>query len=696
VPNSIETLRSDRFARSILDVSSDCILVLDAEGSVNFVNATGARLFGTGDPSAGGADQWIDRFPHGVRHTAAAALRTARSGETATFSACVAGTGNSDVWLDVTVNPIRATAGDVSHIVLVARDVTSTRKAFEEVDFARKRLSSVLSSTTDSIISVDRDFTLTYVNERAAALVGASVPLEVGNNLWEAYPSARGSEFHQNYLRAFETQSSVHFESYLDELNIWLDVHAYPNGDALSIFFRDITNERLSRKELHYMAHHDSLTGLPNRAVLLARLESAQQAAASLSTSLAVIYIDLDDFKAVNDTLGHDAGDALLVATARRLQDCIGNWGCVSRVGGDEFAILLDDNVSQDTIEKLVLELQQRLSAPVDYQGTQVSSRASFGIALFPDSDSRPSELFKNADLALYQAKRAGGNQYAFFHPRIRQFVQQRMSALSCARDALDRDAILPFYQPKVSFKTGAVVGLEALLRWTHGREGIQPPHLIKEAFEDPVLSVELGRRMLTRVLADMRSWREEGLNFGSVAINVSAPEFNRGDFATHLFAQLQAQQLPPSSLEIEVTETVFLDDGTNRVEQALGELHRGGVSIALDDFGTGHASLTHLNKFPVSCLKIDRSFVAGLGEDPDTTAIIRAVLNLSKTMHINVVAEGVETIGQWKMLKRMGCDTAQGYFVSRPIGATQVPHFLEQWAGAPRAVSSKTRAVQR
>jgi diguanylate cyclase (GGDEF)-like protein len=410
---------------------------------------------------------------------------------------------------------------------------------------------------------------------------------------------------------------------------------------------------------------------------------------------LAVIYIDLDDFKAVNDTLGHDAGDAMLVEAARRLQAGLEGRGLVSRIGGDEFAILLQESAVRSEVERLVLEIQEYLARPVAHHEVELSCRASFGIALYPESDHRPSELMKNADLALYQAKRSGGNQHAFFDPRVREAVQTRISALSCARDALERDAIIPFYQPKVSFKTGRVTGFEALLRWMHPREGIQPPFLIKDAFEDPILSVELGRRMLARVIRDMQLWRDNGLEFGSVAVNVSAPEFVRGNFSSEVLNQLRSAHLPANFIEIEVTETVFLDDGSERVENALTELHRAGVSIALDDFGTGYASLTHLGKFPVSWLKIDRSFVSGLGVDPDATAIVNGVMGLSHSMGINVIAEGVETLEQWKLLKKKGCDVAQGYLISKPMSADLVPGFLNSWSGVDGTTSVNKRTAR-
>ncbi|WP_108398343.1 sensor domain-containing phosphodiesterase [Devosia submarina] len=371
----------------------------------------------------------------------------------------------------------------------------------------------------------------------------------------------------------------------------------------------DISTQRAAEARLQREAHHDALTGLPNRAMFLEHLEKAMAQAAEHSASVGVIYLDLDAFKDINDTLGHDAGDAVLIGAAKALQASLPVNALAARIGGDEFAVIYPEQCTPAILEALARSLMKEFGAPVPFNGHELSCKASLGLALYPQSDERPGELMKNADLALCEAKRAGGNQYAFFTPKIRQVVQNRISALACAKDALARDAVMPFYQPKVSLETGKICGFEALLRWEHPREGIQPPGLIKEAFDDPVLSLELGKRMLDRVIEDMHAWRSTGVQFGSVAINLSADQFFRTDIATTILTSLAHAGLQPRDLEVEVTESVFLGDGSEAVAHALDKLHDAGVQIALDDFGTGFASLTHLNKFPVSWLKIDRSF---------------------------------------------------------------------------------------
>jgi diguanylate cyclase (GGDEF)-like protein/PAS domain S-box-containing protein len=463
-------------------------------------------------------------------------------------------------------------------------------------------------------------------------------------------------------------------------------------GRALRIVgaTQDVGTRKAAEDELWRAAYHDPLTCLPNRALLRARKREAIARAERNGTAVALIYLDLDDFKDVNDTLGHDAGDAVLLGVAERLKACAPAGATVARFGGDEFIVLLPDLSSTDGVEGVVRSLLACLEVPLRYGQHELTCRASAGVALYPAHEASRAGLLKNADIALYAAKKAGRNRYVFFSGDMRQNVQRRISVLRCVRDLLARGAIVPFYQPKVRLDTGAVTGFEALLRWKDASGRIQLPGAIKDAFEDPNLSVAIGRHMLDRITQDMKAWRSAGLAFGSIALNVAAAEFGRSDFAENILAKLREADLPTAALEVEITETVFLGDGSEAVGAALRRLHENGVSIALDDFGTGYASLTHLKKFPVSWLKIDRSFVQDLGENADGTAIVEAVIRLSHSLGIRVVAEGIETEAQLHFLRQEGCDLAQGFLLSKPMIGSRVPVFLASWqslVGAPQSV---------
>lgn len=598
-------------------------------------------------------------------------------------------------WMRVRAAARRGKDGKIFRWYGTAEDIQAQKSAQVALLESQTRLAAVLGSTTDSIMLVDCKWRVTYMNPRASEVLMGVTGLAVGAVLFDAFPWHMCSELHEALILSATERRPVQIEVFIPPLALWLDLHAFPTKDGISIFLRDITEVRRAREEVVHLAHYDSLTQLPNRERFLRHCVKVLSTAGDTNGAAGLIYLDLDDFKVINDTLGHDAGDAILVEAARRLEESVPASAQLGRLGSDEFAILLAENVSERSLEQVILEVKAALSAPVSYGDTALSCKASMGVALYSLSDDvRPAELLKNADLALYEAKRAGGNQHAFYTPELRQVMQKRLFALSCARDALARDAIIPFYQPKVSLETGAVCGFEALLRWTDPSDIINPPGLIKDAFEDPILSVELGKRMLERVVADMAVWKQAGFEFGHVALNVSAQEFARTPIADNVLAALRQAQLPSSALEIEVTETVFLGDGSDGVARSLRKLHDHGVCISLDDFGTGYASLTHLSKFPVSWLKIDQSFIREMSESPDAAAIVKAVIGLSRNLGIQVVAEGVETIEQWKELKKRGCDLAQGYLIAKPMSAEALPQFMKTWQGINVRSRGKARSA--
>ena len=458
--------------------------------------------------------------------------------------------------------------------------------------------------------------------------------------------------------------------------------------------FQDVTEQKRTEERLWDAANKDALTGLPNRNRFSHDLETALFAARAQHERVALFIVDLDNFKEVNDTLGHDAGDHVLRGMADRLKAFGRPDISAARLGGDEFAILVSGAGTASEIERLASEVIDALTSPILLESGALNCFASVGVAIYPDHDSDGGELLKNADLALYAAKHAGRARYAVFDPAMKGSLLRRMGVLQRARDALAHGEIVPFYQPKVAMVSGEVCGFEALLRLRAG-ETVSGPSAIAEAFGDPELSVQIGRRMLEAVLADICAWRTAGLAFGSVAINVSAAEFSRLDIAGVWLSRLRDAGLPSSVLQMEITESVFLDGGSDGVGHALSVLDAAGIEVALDDFGTGFASLTHLRKFPVNWLKIDQSFVRDLGIDRSADAIVSSVITLAHGIGLRVVAEGVETPAQAAILRGWGCDMAQGYLASRPMPASAVAGFLRQWAGpaelmAPAALRSR------
>ncbi|RZK01224.1 MAG: EAL domain-containing protein [Novosphingobium sp.] len=414
---------------------------------------------------------------------------------------------------------------------------------------------------------------------------------------------------------------------------------------------RDITDRREAEERLRWSATRDPLTQLPNRSLFQRTLHDAVAKARESESKIGLLVLDLDHFKQVNDTLGHDAGDALLQTVATRLEafcaNLPGDTALAARLGGDEFAVIFDDIADVAELDARASELLDELRQPVTHAGRLLDCHTTIGAALFPDHGDQQEDLLKSADIALYAAKSSRRGRAMTFQPEHRAELQERLSMINLARTALREDRVLPFYQPKVRLDDLSVYGFEALLRWRHDTRGIQLPGTISAAFEDLELAATISDSMIDRVIVDMRDWLDRGVPFGHVAVNAAAAEFRSDGFAESVLERLERAGVPPHHFHLEVTETVFLGRGSDFVQRALKMLSDAGVSIALDDFGTGYASLRHLKQFPVDVIKIDRSFVQNMETDADDAAIIEAVLNLARSLKIEVVAEGIETASQ-------------------------------------------------
>jgi diguanylate cyclase (GGDEF)-like protein/PAS domain S-box-containing protein len=448
----------------------------------------------------------------------------------------------------------------------------------------------------------------------------------------------------------------------------------------------DIHDRKLAQEALHWAAYHDDLTGLPNRRLFQERLQQVLDQAARAQQRVGLLIMDIDDFKQINDRFGHDAGDALLRAFSERLTNHVRVTDTVARLGGDEFAVILPDVTGEDDVTRIATAILARMQEPLMLGSLVRECRASIGGTISVEQGMTAEELLKQADLALYNCKAAGRGIFEMFKPVMRDEAQKRASALEVARQAVVQDWIVPFYQPKVALGTGRLAGFEALLRLRHPRMGIQSPDALAPAFDDTELGIAIGNRMLSCVVSDMRQWLDAGLDIGRISINASAAEFRRDDYAERVLEYLRLAGVPASYLGVEVTESVFLGSGTDLAERTLRTLSTSGVSIALDDFGTGYASLTHLKRFPVDVIKIDRSFVSDMGVDAGDAAIIKAVLSLGQSLGIRVVAEGVETADQASFLREHGCDLGQGYYFGRPMPAREALQFMTSLAHEARA----------
>jgi len=437
-----------------------------------------------------------------------------------------------------------------------------------------------------------------------------------------------------------------------------------------------------SELRLAFLAQFDALTGLPNRALLSDRFSQMIVRASRHGSSLGVLFIDLDDFKLVNDTLGHAGGDELLKESARRLQESVRSGDTVARISGDEFAIILAELARPDDAALVAQKVIERLSAPVEVNGQEVFVTASIGIATFPADGDDAESLLGAADAAMYRVKQSGRNAYQFFTAEINQRTRARAQLGTELRRALERDEFRLVYQPKIDLATGCPCGAEALLRWKHAERGIVLPAEFIPLLEETGLIVPVGEWVVRRACEDFKAWTAAGLPALPIAVNLSARQFRQQGLDARIRAVVTAAGVDPAFIELEITESQLMHDPDEaiRVMRALCEA---GFRIAIDDFGTGYSSLAYLTRFPLAALKIDRSFVADALIDEADATIVRTIMDMAKTLHFTVVAEGVETQAQAAFLRGLDCEQAQGYFFAKPMSAEELAAFI---AAAPRS----------
>lgn len=463
----------------------------------------------------------------------------------------------------------------------------------------------------------------------------------------------------------------------------------FDNVEVLQIAHTLTRKWELNREvegRLHALAFYDQLTGLPNRALFLDRFQQGLSKAARNGLGLALLFIDLDNFKRMNDSLGHSFGDKVLVAIARRLEGCLRATDTVSpstasRLGGDEFTVLVPDLRREEQVAGIAQRISAEISQPLVIGDHQVIVTPSIGIALYPQDGQDTESLLKNADLAMYHAKRLGPNAFAFFRDSMTELVLKRLTLENELRQAIERGELYLVYQPQVALEGGRLRGLEVLLRWDSRALGLVPPLEFVSIAEECGLIVPIGEWVLRTACAQARAWLDRGLNLPRIAVNVSIRQFSQADFVDSLKGVLADTGLPPTALEVEITES-FLEREADEVARKLEEIRSLGVSIAVDHFGQGYSSLGRLKQMPIDCLKIDRSFVCGIDRSPGDRTIIEAIIAMAAGLDLCTIAEGVETDEQAAYLRTRRCHDAQGFLFSRPLAARQVEALLEHARG--------------
>jgi diguanylate cyclase (GGDEF)-like protein len=449
-------------------------------------------------------------------------------------------------------------------------------------------------------------------------------------------------------------------------------------GELVENFNQLVLWRKVAEHQMEFLAHHDALTGLPNRLLVQDRFEQAKAYADRAKSKVALLFLDLDNFKTINDSLGHTVGDSLLKQIASRLGECVRDTDTISRQGGDEFLIVLPDLHDADAAAPVLVKVMERLQQPFHAEGHELATSVSIGIAIYPDDGAGFDTLLKTADMAMYRAKDAGRNTYCFFDEQMNVEAVENLAMRNGLKRAVARGEFVLHYQPKINLSTEVVVGAEALIRWNHPEFGLIPPARFIPIAEESGLIVPIGEWVMREACRQAMAWRRAGLPGLTMAVNLSAAQFKRGDLEQSVINALEETGFDPNDLELELTESILIHN-TENVLATVKRLKLMGLKLSIDDFGTGYSSLSYLKRFAVDKLKIDQSFIRDLATDPDDAAIVRAIIEMAHSLNLTTIAEGVENESMLAQLRIFHCDEVQGYLFARPMPAEEFKRYLSE-----------------
>jgi diguanylate cyclase (GGDEF)-like protein/PAS domain S-box-containing protein len=687
-----EKLRALNLLDAISSSTSDLIFTEDLQGRFSFVNQAACQAFG--QPACTLLGSPVDAFfPDQDRQRIRALnAEVIESGRVAASEGEMT-TALGRRWYLCTLGPLREPDGSIGGVFGLMHDITERRRQEEH----QRQWAKAFESTRDGVVICDAQARIESINRAFTEITGYGQEDAIGRTPELLQSGRHGPAFYRELWDSVITQGHWRGEIWNRRKNgeiypEWLTINAV-RDEAGGItnyvgVFTDITRVKRDEAELQRLANYDPLTDLPNRHMLATRLEHSLARMQRRSGRLALLYVDLDGFKTVNDSLGHPVGDELLVCIARRLAHRMRAGDTLGRLGGDEFVVIAESLHHPEDAAVLAQDLLDAIARPVILTGgREVYVTASVGISIFPDDGhSDATAMMRDADAALYRAKEQGRNRFCFYTQDLNQQAVAKLEIEVALRHALQRGELLLHYQPKVGTVSGRIVGAEALLRWRRGGE-LVPPGLFIPIAEQSSLILDIGAWVIDEVCAQQARWREQGLAMPRIAVNVAARQFAAGNLDTVLNEALSRHGVDPASLELEVTESMLIDQPEEGI-QMLRRLKEIGVKLSLDDFGTGYSSLAYLRQFPIDALKIDKSFVDHIGNGPDGSAIVDAVIALAHRLGLTVVAEGVETAAQQLHLRWQGCDELQGFGLARPMPAAD---FEALYVQQPRLDASFT-----
>jgi diguanylate cyclase (GGDEF)-like protein/PAS domain S-box-containing protein len=588
-------------------------------------------------------------------------------------------------WNESTISPLRNQMGQLTHFVSIVRDITLRKITEKKIKLA----ASVFTHAREGIFIAEADSTIIDVNDTFTHITGYAREEVLGKKPNLLQSGRHTSEFYAAMWRDLNKKGHWQGEIWNKKKNgvIYpeiLSISAVLDADGVIQhyvgLFTDISVIKGHESQLEKMAHFDPLTGLPNRALLGDRLRQAMVLAQRRAQQLAVVTLDLDGFKSINDAYGHEVGDHLLVIVANRIMQSLRDGDTLARLGGDEFVAIFNNLPDLSACESMLNRLLLAAAEPVQVGEHLLQVSASLGVAFFPQSQTVDADvLIRQANQVMYQAKQAGKNLYRIFDADYDRSVRNHHESIKRLTQALQNEEFVLYYQPKVNMRSGCVIGAEALIRWQHPEKGLLPPAAFLPEMEDNPLAIQVGEWVINTALTQIEQWQAQGLQL-AVSVNVGVMQLQQADFVDRLRALLTAHpKVKPSSLEMEVLETSALED-VIRVTHVIKMCQSMGVKFALDDFGTGYSSLTYLKRLPVSMLKIDQSFVRGMLDDSDDLSILEGILGMAQAFRRDVIAEGVETVAHGAMLLQLGCDLAQGYGIARPMPADKLQDWVLNW----------------
>ncbi len=662
--------------KAVIEASPLAIVALDRDGRVSMWNPAASDVFGWTEEEV--IDQPYPIIPEDRQHEVETVKERIINGSGSGFESRRLRKDGSLIDVSVSTAPLMDATGNVSGGISILADISERKQAQEALRRSEERYRTLFENNPHPMAVFDQEtLRIVAVNDAAIQHYGYSEREFLSMTATDFRPPEDVSELDEmlarglNKLEQIQTRHRKKDGSIIDvEVTVHeLDFEGRPSHLVLAL---DITERRRAEETIRHMAYHDALTGLPNRALLEDRLAVALAQTGRTGQPFAVVSLDIDRLKVVNDTLGHAAGDALLRAVSQRLEHTTRDSDTVARVGGDEFILLLPGGTRGGGTATVGTKILEAFRAPFSVEGREIHVSPSIGIAVYPDDGDDAEALLRNADAAMYKAKRQG-NGFQIYTPSMNTEATERLLLENDLRHALERDELVLHYQPQAQVESGEIFGVEALIRWEHPELGLIPPDRFIPLAEETGLIVPIGEWVLRRACEQARAWHDAGAGGLTVAVNISVRQFLQPDLCGVIGRVLARSGLPAACLELEITESTAMED-LDISGQVLHTLQDMGVRIAIDDFGTGHSSLSYLKNFPIHTLKIDRSFVKDIPGDPNDAAIAAAAIAMAHSLGLTVIAEGVETKAQLKFLQERRCDGFQGYLIGRPALPNGVP----------------------